>query len=236
MMKGGVFLIKNFEELEINSSEIQEFYQYVELKGINLYKQLYDVVIQFKGTCSYAEIAAIIRYDKGIRNVLYKFLSAFEEKMRADLFKAFDTTDTITNPEVARIEKLKLIENSKSVSNLYKVSFSRHFTLTVLRKVLFEKRLIDDEINEDFKEIVNLRNKTMHHNILMTSYHVNSYDVNKEIIKIQKWIEILYKYLPEGMNHEFEKAINRCNNIGTKINVPNLEIICLREMRNGVFI
>lgn len=225
-----------FEDLKIEPDEIDEFESYIKLKGINIYKQLYDIIIDCENNCRYSTMSAVIRYDKGIRNVLYKYLSAFEEKYRADLFEVYDTNEIIDNPEVAKIEKLSLVRKTKEFSDLYILSYSRYFNLSVLRETLYKCNMIDSVQNDQFRKIVKLRNKTMHHNLLMTSYHRDIVSVNKEITEIEYWIELLYKYLPEGMNDEFEKAINRCNNIGTKMNVPNLEKICLREMRNGVFI
>ena len=89
--------------------------------------------------------------------------------------------------------------------------------------------------NRDFQIIALLRNKTMHHNLLVTSHYRNINCVNKEISRIELCIELLYKYLPDGMNSNFENAINRCNNIGTKENVPNLNILCFGVLENGLF-
>lgn len=222
--------------LVVETNEVHQLDNYICDKGVYLHKQIYDLILTVDSEVKYAFIAKLLRYDKGIRNVLYKYLSAFEEKNRAILFDKYDVENKIVNPEKARIEKLNLVPRSSNNSNLYNISYSRYFNLTVLTKTMMELNLIDIDTYIDYEEITKLRNKTMHHNLLMTSYHSDFENVNKEISKIENWIELLYKYLPEGMNTEFEKAINRCNNLGTKMNVPNLEIVCLKEMTNGVFI
>jgi len=222
--------------LEIKDCEINTLTDYVINKGVFLHKQIYDVILTYSNVCEYKKISSIIRYDKGIRNVLYKYLSAFEEKYRSILFERYDVENPIGNPDKVKIEDLSLINRTSRNSNLYNISYSRYFSLTALRNTLQRYDLIDEKENDDFTEIAKLRNKTMHHNLLMTGYHRNIRDVSKEISRIEVWIQLLYDYLPFGMNKEFEKAINRCNNIGTKTNIPNLDIICLREMRNGVFI
>lgn len=222
--------------LIVDDEDIMKFTNYIDNKGVYLHLQIYEILLSVYSECNYKLISSIIRYDKGIRNVLYKYLSAFEERYRAVLFEKYDVLNPLENPEIVKIEKLELIRSNSTSSNLYDISYSRYFGLNDLRKTLLTLKLISNDVNDDFLLISKLRNITMHHNLLMTSYHRDINNVNKEISKIENWVELLYKYLPKGMNREFEKAINRCNNIGTKMNVPNLEIVCLREMRNGVFI
>lgn len=227
---------KLMPHLVVDKEDEKTFKNYINYKGIYLHLQIYDVLQTIELKCNYKLVSSIIRYDKGIRNVLYKYLSAFEERYRAILYDNFDVQSPISNPEKARIDKLELFRKKSTLSNLYDISYSRNFTLNVLNDTLKKYELIDKVVFDDFKIISTLRNKTMHHNLLMTSYHRDIEKVEEEINRIEDSIELLYKYLPEGMNKSFEKDINRCNNIGTKINVPNLKIICLREMRNGVFI
>ena len=89
-------ILKLLKELQYNEGykclfpkwieDIEKEMNYI-IKGRFLHKQ---VDITADEEAKYGEISRIIRYDKYIRDVLYKYLSALEEQWRAIAFDSFD--------------------------------------------------------------------------------------------------------------------------------------------------
>jgi len=216
--------------------EIDAFSNYIGLKGIYLHKQIYDLLIEELGECSYSLLSKILIYDKGLRNVLFKYLSALEEYLRSKLFDNFDYDFIIEDPFNHKISIKNLVSRKNSTSsNLYYITFSRFFTFHTLIDVCYKVNLISENEKTKYEVVKKLRNRTMHHNILVTSFHTRLDDVEKNITNLEMELEVLYRTLPEEFRYEYNKAINRCNNIGTKINTANIDILCLGVMNNGIF-
>ncbi len=75
----------------------------------------------------------------------------------------------------------------------------------------------------------------MHHNLLVISYYSDKDLIEQEIEYVEEMCQLLYRYLPEEMRDAFEGNLNKCNHLTKTNRVPNLEILCLREMKNGLF-
>ena len=79
--------------------------------------------------------------------------------------------------------------------------------------------MFDKNTISDFKEIKELRNKVMHHNVVILENKKKYKDmlINKQIISNR--ISILAKYLPEGYRYNFIRQINNltCDRIDYKI-------------------
>lgn len=226
-----------FTKLTFNSEKEQkEFITYIEFKGVYLHQHIYELILQYSNSCSYKLLSGVIKYDKGIRNVLFKYMSALEESYRSKLFDRFDLTEPIKDLKKVKIENLNL--TFKTVfdnSMLYDISFSHNFTFTKLRETLYKYEVINEEENNSLEEIIPLRNKVMHHNIIMTNSYKTISEVENELKNVEDFIMKVYKLLPCSAATQFEKAINRCNNIGTRENKANITILCLEVMKNGIF-
>ncbi len=82
---------KIFEKLCFKDDcDIEKFNNYLELKGKFLHKHVYDCFMEYQSSVNYTELSGYIKYDKGIRNTLYKYLSVLEEYHRAKLIDNFD--------------------------------------------------------------------------------------------------------------------------------------------------
>jgi len=225
-----------FPKLTFSSvNEKDTFYDYLEFKGIFLHKHVYDAFLQYQDTVSYYILSTYIMYDKGLRNVLYRNLSAVEEKFRARLINNFDIDNELIDPINSTVKNSDLVTTDEIKSNLYKFSFSKNFTFDKLLSMLRSKNLLSEKENEDLDHIRIFRNKVMHHNLILIGYHVARKDIENEIRYVEELCEMIYKYLPMPMRNAFQGNLNKCNHLTSKNIIPNLEILCVREMKNGIF-
>lgn len=218
-----------------NYKDEEEFNNYLNYKGIFLYKHIYDVFLIYRNKVNYNELSSYVKYDKGLRNVLYKYLSAVEEYYRSKLINSFDISEKINDPYNCSVESKQLVKTSGMTSNLYYFTFSKHFTFTKLLDLLNNKKYLKNDENIDLRKISRFRNKVMHYNLIITSFYVTKRKIEKNIKEVEKNCELIYKYLPKPMQNCFQKSINKCNHLTNKNREPNLKILCLGEMKNGIF-
>jgi len=230
-----------FPKMDIEDIEKDTFLNYIRLKGRFLHKQVYETLLLTDEKAKYSEISRIIRYDKYIRDTLYKYLSALEEQWRAIAFDNFeyelDKTDVIKGEiDITKVIVKKLFSDS----TFYWASYNKSFTLNKLIDVFKANRhTIDLNITDDmYQSIKILRNSVMHHNLILFSYKSTVEDVNHEIKSLESKISLLWKLLDDEMKFSFEKAINMGNYKGGDFEnqSPNLNRYCLRRFSHGVFI
>lgn len=68
-----------FPQIVLSEEKDEElFREHLVTKGVYLHKQVYDAILMYTGkkTITYSEVSNFIRYDKSIRDKLYKYLSA----------------------------------------------------------------------------------------------------------------------------------------------------------------
>ncbi len=75
----------------------------------------------------------------------------------------------------------------------------------------------------------------MHHNFVIIGHHTRKDDIEENIERVENLCELIYKYLPVGIKQVFESAINKCNHSTEKSRTPNLTVMCLKEMKDGIF-
>lgn len=240
VVNGGFTMIeckhKLFPELTFaNEIEKQTFYDYLGFKGLFLHKHVYEAFLLYKDSLTYKELSSYIRYDKGLRNVLYRNLSAVEEYYRARLLNKYDIKNPIQDPISISVGKNVLIDSNEETSNLYNFTFSKKFTFNKLIDLLKSKNLITQKEEEALKQIRIFRNKVMHHNLIIIAYHSTKEKIENEIKEIESFCELIYQYLPSPMKNAFEGNINKCNHLTNRNRTPNLEILCLKEMKDGLF-
>ena len=81
-----------FEKLTFSSDENKkEFEKYIEIRGKYVFQQVYKYICNItNGECAYSELSSCIRYDKTLRDTLYKYLATFEEYLRAQMFDKYE--------------------------------------------------------------------------------------------------------------------------------------------------
>ena len=216
-------------------SEKKTFYDYIGFKGLFLHKHAYDVYLQYQETVLYHDVSTYIRYDKGLRNVLYRNLSALEEYYRSRLINNFDIERKLTDFKRDIIKNSELIESNGESSHLYNYSFCKSFDFDKLVSMLNTVNLLNEIEKSELNRIREFRNKVMHHNLIIISFHVKKNVIENEIKEVEQICELIYKHLPGSMRNAFEGNINTCNHLTNKSRIPNLNILCVREMKNGIF-
>lgn len=230
-----------FPKMDIDDTEKDTFLNYIRLKGRFLHKQVYDTILLTDDKAKYSEISRIIRYDKYIRDVLYKYLSALEEQWRAIAFDNFEYESDKTEAIKKEVDLSKVtVKKQFTDSTFYWASYNKSFTLNKLIDVFKANRhTIDLNISDDmYQSIKKLRNIVMHHNLILFSYKTTVEEIDNVIMSLQSKISLLWKLLDNEMKLTFEKAINMGNYKGGDFEKqePNLNRYCLRRFSHGVFI
>lgn len=205
------------------SNTTDEFNKYKELKGEYLYKQIYDLLLELNNDSfvTYKDLSSIIRYDKTLRDTLYIYLATFEEWLKALIFKKYDVADSSKiykskNDVEILIENI-IVNNNNINSNLY---YCFELDLGSIISFIDRVKMFEKEIIEKFDSVRKLRNKVMHHNVLICgkSRSLKEFNLNKELLKIE--INLLSEVLPEEYQKGFKKTIN-----DLKCDVDNFKIL-----------
>jgi len=224
---------------EEKDREKEDFEKYIKLKGTYLHQWIYDIIDSIDGKVSYKEISQVISYDKYIRNVLYRYLSAYEEQLRSELFNKLEYDDTIENILNKKIDNSKIVfKQDDSKSNFYFASFNKYFTfgklidIIKLHREIFEIEATDAEL----LKIADLRNKVMHHNLLLISYYKTTKEIDNNIKDIENAISLLWRFLDYHFREAFTYNINNGNfKKGDSSNGANLDRFCLGVFKDGIF-
>ena len=186
-MSGKVKKTKKFVDVHISKSRLMQLMifnndeerercsKYLDLKGVAYHVVLINHILRRnraflyeKGKIKYKVVSDIYKYDKRLRNRLYKFLSAFEEQIRGFIANSYNhgleslklNEEIIKNIEegsniAVELENLDFGELVKIVSKLSKKDLKRMFPKS------------DNYVLRNLKAIRELRNAISHHRILL---------------------------------------------------------------------
>ena len=207
-----------FEKMSFATlNEREEFEKYKKLKGVYLYKQVYDILLDANGgdEVTYYETSSVIRYDKNLRDMLYIYLATVEEYLRALLCDKCDVSEEckpFKRHQVADLKK-ELFEKCESeTSNLY---FKLELDFSVLMGVCFEKGLvIADEQTRN--QINDLRNRTMHHSLLLFGKAKKVSDLESHFASLERKLNALVQILPDEYKSGFATSIRKLNGVSDK--------------------
>ena len=145
-----------------------------------------------------------------MRDKLYIYLATFEESLKADILDHFDVeseTEMMEKYTYSQfLEEVKVKESFKE-SKLY-------FLLKVdLGKLIdfCDKKNFHSEIKDKLKIVKDLRNKVMHHNLLILGNCKNKETVLQNINLLENQILTLKELLPKDYKQGFISDINRIN-------------------------
>ena len=203
----------------------------------------------------YKQFSNLIRYDKGIRDKLYIYLAAAEEYLRNIIFEELEIDNRPQDSTKIKLNisdlRTRTVEERNEESNLYYYSYAKNFDFGLIEKVFQKFKLAEKYglIQSDIKEVRKLlRNKVMHHSMLLLSCFTDRQDIEKEIKTLEKGVEALYRLLPtlelrEGSSVDgrisggLTQAINKSNYPdGDIMKKPYDNIICLHKFKDGRFI
>ncbi len=212
-----------FERLVFDSEiEKEEFNKYVKIQGKYFYKQFYDIFSKkFKGDVSYSLIKSCVKYDKNLRDTLYIYLATFEEQLRAKIFDEYDINKDFSfkckrKDLVDNIAKNIFLSTGGNSSILYeKFNLDLGETILLVRKLKF----FNTTQCEEFDSIRVLRNRVMHHNVLVLGKGKTYNEMIKNKDDVKRRILDLANNLPDGYRENFLKELNeiKCDYADYKI-------------------
>lgn len=219
-----------FEKLLVENKD--KFKKYIQLKGLYLHLQIYDILLDLKNgeAVTYYELSSIIRYDKNLRDKLYIYLATLEEKLRADLCTLYDVGSISIYKKSPKLVKDLIPKSNNEISNLY---YGLELDLGNLLDIYEDKKICDDETLKLYENIRQLRNKVMHHNVLLFGNAKTKEEAIANIKDLTKKMQDLYISLPEDFRSGFEKDINYLNYDKDKPKYIT-NGLCLGVMKNGI--
>ena len=214
-----------FERL-IFADELErvEFEKYVKIRGKFVFKQIYDYLLNFdKEKVDYTDISSCIRYDKNMRDTLYIYLATFEEYLRTQLFDRYEIKESFTSNRKERNDINKMAEDMYECTDNQSSVLYKMFNLDLGKTIslVTELKMFGAARIEEFDSIRILRNKVMHHNLVVLGNAQTIECVEKNKDKMKKGIIALANNLPDGYGQKFIRAINGlpCNFYSYKITI-----------------
>lgn len=257
MLYDNIDIRKMFPLLVFEKGEMRECRAYLKTRGLYLYRQVYDALSKWNGgvdEITYKQFSGVIRYDKSVRDKLYIYLAAAEEYLRNIIFEELEVdslpaeiTDEMLNPGDLRP---KTKDEQGKDSKLYYYSYAKNFDFGLIVYII-EKFALASKYGIDQADITAirvLRNKVMHHNMLLLSCFTERSEIENAIAEVETGIEALYRILPTKQLKEgsvkdgkvrggLTLDINKRNYPdGDVSKEPYNKIICLHKFVNGGFV
>lgn len=218
-----------FEKMTFqNQDEKDDFEKYRCLKGDDLYYQIYRILLEKSAEVRYVQIRAYIRYDKNLRDKLYIYLATLEEYCKAQLLRFFDVRNT-EKYEQHCYKQLKenLVEKESDISLLY-YGFEPDFS--DLMRICDEKGVCKITASER-KTIKDLRNKTMHHSLIMFGTAKTGIELLDHFTTLEKRLNAFVAALPQEYKQGFLSDVEKLNRNSIH-KTKYLSKYCL-EVQNG---
>lgn len=192
--------------------EKNEFEKYKKLKGIYLHKQVYDILLQVndKKNVTYYALSSFIRYDKNLRDMLYKYLGTAEEYLRALVCEKYDVPSNCSVFKAQKWEKLAELSHKKQEDATSNLFYKLELDFSALMTFAMKQNLI--HISEDAKKsIQKLRNETMHHSLLLLGKNHDLAQLDEHFKILEKRLNALLEILPEEYKEGFMESVKRLN-------------------------
>lgn len=203
----------------VKVTNAEQFNKNVKEKGIGYVEEVIKnlMIINDNNQLNDNEILGFIRYDKFLREKLYKYLSVIEEHLREKLYKKieYNGDKLLMYKDDYKYTEFILIEDSQYGYNFFKKSKLLFSVIVDLYKKFSESLLIDEEYSiTDVKNVNNLRNIVMHHSLLVIDQNEESLSkisINARVKTIEQYIESVKKVLPKNYVKGLITDINKAN-------------------------
>lgn len=207
---------------KISEEDKMNFCKYSKIRGRQQYVIIYETLNKIDKNVSYNDVNAFIKYDKAIKDVLYKYLGTLEESIKTFIFENYDFENgTKLNKEYRYFENLPKLckkQNGEEITELYK-----RFSLSFGEIVKLLKKYEKNNFNcSSLDKVVKLRNKVMHHRLLLFTCKFES-----DFDWINDGINNLVDNLPDNYKIGILTDLNK-KTIATKENInPNYQCCLL---------
>lgn len=195
----------------------ENFLCYSKLRGAQQYRIIYETLKKKNSDVTYKDVNSFVRYDKAIKNVLFKYLGTLEEYIRNYIVINFDFApkQKISKNEYHYFVNLPTCIRKKQPNDKVTL-FYRKFSLNFGDLLSFIKKYSVDNFDIKALEIIaELRNKVMHHKPLL--FNMN-YTSSKEAVC--KKILQLKNALPYDCPQSLSIDLNKIRE-STKNNISN---------------
>lgn len=228
-----------FENLEIEEKDVERAEKYLKAKGLFFHIQIKNKLLAWTEgkTVKYSQIASYYRYDKRIRNILYKYIAYLEEYYRAAILDAyFDNIDQdFWIPEI----KEKIDKKTALNTILEDLGFAE--LIKQMKKMPDEIKQRCDffgtkRLRENTYALKEFRNAVMHNKFLLMykGFSVCFLMNGKMGASLRDNIFNLISFLPQEVGEKLKEDINNCkknrNREGeTKWDLPQQAIVSLEQ-------
>lgn len=207
----------DFEDFvnNLNSEDRENFEKYSVFRGKQQYKIIFYTLAKENEKVSYLDVNSFIRYDKALKDCLFKYLGSLEEYIKTYIFDNFDFDKEVNLKKekyrkMRELPKIVKIQNNNEITELYK-----RFALNFGDIIKFLNEYDPNNFDKKIENVKLLRDKVMHHLPLLFDSNCSS---TTDVTKAQ--INDLASLLPNGYNlymiKEIEKITkNTYNNIKT---------------------
>lgn len=206
---------------------------YLDLKGVAYHVVLANYIgLNRYGKIEYIKVQNLYKYDKKVRNILYRFLAAFEEGVRAYISNKY-------NNDFGRINVLSksLLDSIQDDSSLSKELENQDFYhLMELAKKLTPKEKSEifgyiDHLEANLDAIRELRNTISHHRLLFVyedfdfCYLQDGTCGNSLVDNIKNLIQLMHPYYKEFLKDELNQSCMSRSDQQFKSSLPEKAVI-----------
>lgn len=204
----------------------KHFAEYYDSRGHGIYYNAYLVLSTLipSQDISYQIFADFIRYDKAIRDHLYKYLALYEERLIDYICRNF----SYNKREEINYKNLDNLINGKNIfvdNQSFNINLFNNLDLTLGSLFYLIRKFDSKYISEtDSKNILKLRNMVMHHNLLLVD--VKKVINKTNIVNRHKYIDRLVKVFLDKLSTNYKTSfVDIINYINGKTKSPiKLEI------------
>lgn len=198
------------ENILVNGKKDEEYNMYLKVRGYGVYQVVYQAIslLSKDEFVNIEDFKGLIRYDKRLRDNLYRYLATVEEYLKSEIWNRLKYTGNKTITKLDNYTLDRLEHSEKFDYNFFKHSsfdFSTICNLNDRFQLGYDKT--------DLTNIRLLRNKVMHHNFLLIDCHkeVTIVAISDNLSNINTHLKSLYKILPPNWNESFKNSVNRSN-------------------------
>jgi|GEM_PF-3570042 len=205
--------------IDMSEDDVTTFNKFLRIRGIGVYFDTINslrLYVDDSKKVNFNDFMGFIRYDKNLRDVLYKMLGSYEEKIKNILYSNFDLVGNkflsrVTGKDIKRIRHIDKSDSygwnlmRKSKLDLGSINYIfKHYDF------MFESN--SDDFFSDLDNVRELRNIVMHHKMLLIDQESDDYDqtlISVRISKITRYIKSLSNLLDEGYAKGLITAVNK---------------------------
>lgn len=198
-----------------NEEEERKCSKYLDLKGVAYHVVLINFIgLDKSGKIKYKTVSDVYKYDKRIRNRLYKFLSAFEEQIRGFIANSYN--HGLSTLKLGNNIRKSLKSGSNIAFELEDIDFNQliqiveKFTLKDLKR-MFPKS--NEHIIDNLKAVRELRNAISHHRILLRyedleQCYIDGVPQKDLTSNIKNLCNLIDEYYRQFLTDEINDAVN----------------------------